>query len=217
MRKRFDQQLDALNVSLIEMGALCEDAINLAVKAFLADDKTAVSEVISLEVDIDRKERAIESACLALLLQQQPVATDLRKISSALKLVSDLERIGDQAADIAEIVRHIKKNGTRSRCHIEDMAKAVTKMVTSSVDSYVKHDLGMAVEVIAYDDVVDDLFLKVRSELTELIAEDRSNADLCLDLLMIAKYFERIGDHAVNVAEWVAFSITGEHPQEVNR
>lgn len=209
MRNHFDQQLETLHLELIQMGALCEEAIAASVKALLSGDQTMAEAAMESERAIDRKERDIESLCMKLLLQQQPVARDLRTISSALKMISDMERIGDQAADIAEITRHINGTALPAQIHISDMTLASVKMVTDSVDSFVKKDLQMARAVIKYDDEVDRLFEAVKSELTELIRADAARAGLALDLLMVAKYLERIGDHAVNVAEWVAYSITG--------
>ena len=198
MRNRFDEQLEKLNAELITMGALCEQAITIAINALLYgndDDKVQFNKVHETEREIDQKERDIENLCMRLLLQQQPVAGDLRKISSALKMISDMERIGDQASDL------------RSKVHISDMAAAAIKMVTDSIDSFVKKDLELAKAVAAYDDVVDRLFIKVKDELLILIKDGDVS---CLDLLMIAKYLERIGDHAVNIAEWVQYSITGQ-------
>ena len=211
MRTKFDGQLSQLNVELIRMGALCEEAISDACKALLEGNVQLANNAKELEREIDQKERNIESLCMRLLLQQQPVARDLRTISSALKMISDMERIGDQAADIAEITRHIGSTQLPARSHIGEMARAAVKMVTDSVESFVKKDLNMARGVIQYDDVVDRLFNDVKAELTTLIRDDSDSAELALDLLMVAKYLERIGDHAVNVGEWVAFSITGVH------
>ncbi len=211
MRTRFDQQLELLNQELTQMGALCEYAISVAAKAFLDNDKSLLPAVFSADSEIDQKERDIESLCLKLLLQQQPVAKDLRVISSAMKMISDMERIGDQASDIAEITRHLGELDINSRLHIGDMARSTIKMVTDSVAAFVRKDLVAARAVIEYDDVVDELFDKVKSELVELLRDDSAASSLCLDMLMIAKYFERIGDHATNIAEWVEFSITGEH------
>ena len=209
MRNKFDRQLDQLHVELIKMGALCEEAISASVKALLDGDRAMAEKAIVRERDIDQEERDIESLCMKLLLQQQPVARDLRTISSALKMISDMERIGDQAADIAEITRHAGGASLPGQVHISDMARAAVKMVTDSVDSFVKKDFTMAQGVIQYDDVVDQLFDAVKRELTALIRGGSDSAEQALDLLMIAKYLERIGDHAVNVAEWVAYSITG--------
>ena len=211
MRNKFDSQLEKLNLELITMGALCEDAISASVKAMLDGDDALCEKVFATDAEIDQKERDIEAICMRLLLQQQPVARDLRVISSALKMISDMERIGDQASDIAEITKFIKNSNVGSRVHISDMAKAAIKMVTDSVESFVKKDLSLARAVMEYDDKVDNLFGFVKDELVRLIAEDRANGEFCIDLLMIAKYLERIGDHAVNIAEWVEYSITGSH------
>lgn len=210
MRDRFNEQLEQLNVELIKMGALCEEAISAAAKALLEGDAALRETAAAAEREIDQKERDIESLCMKLLLQQQPVARDLRTISSALKMISDMERIGDQAADIAEITRDIADNSIKDLVPIGDMARATIKMVTDSVDSFVRKDLGLAEAVISSDDVVDDLFLQVREELIRRIGMGDSG-EVCIDLLMIAKYLERIGDHAVNIAEWVEYSLTGHH------
>lgn len=214
MRNRFDQQLELLNLELIKMGALCEDAISAAAKALLKENKEMAEKCFSAEVEIDHKERDIESLCMKLLLQQQPVARDLRQISSALKMISDMERIGDQAADIAEITMFIKDNDARSKIHIQEMASAASQMVTDSVESFVKKDLQLAQTVMEADDEVDRLFDEVKKEIISLLAEDATQGEVCIDLLMIAKYLERIGDHAVNIAEWVEYSITGRHRKE---
>ena len=211
MRNKFDSQLEKLNLELITMGALCEDAISASVKGFLDDDDALCRKAVETDDEINRKERDIESICMKLLLEQQPVARDLRVISSALKMISDMERIGDQAYDIAEIAKFIKNSNVKSKIHIKDMAAAATKMVTDSVESFVKKDVELARAVMAYDDKVDNLFDCVKDELVQLITEDKANGEFCIDLLMIAKYLERIGDHAVNIAEWVEYSITGTH------
>ena len=211
VRSRFDSQLEQLNVELIKMGALCEEAITASVSALIKYDKSVAQTVFEKDNEIDRMERDIETFCMRLLLQQQPVAKDLRAISSALKMISDMERIGDQAGDIAEIMAQLCDFDTKSRLHIQDMARAAVKMVTDAVDAFVKKDLELARSVLKYDDVVDDLFDQVITELIGLIGEDQNNGECCIDLLMIAKYLERIGDHATNIAEWVEFSITGQH------
>ncbi len=211
MRSKFDEQLEYLNVELIKMGALCEEAISSAIKALLDDDQEMSRKAQDTDREIDQKERDIESLCLKLLLQQQPVARDLRVISSALKMISDMERIGDQASDIAEITAFISGNEVQSRIHIRDMALAAINMVTESIDSFVRKDMSLAQNVIQSDDTVDALFLKVKEELISLIKGDNGSAEAYMDLLMIAKYLERIGDHATNIAEWVLFSITGKH------
>ena len=211
MRNKFDHQLEKLNLELITMGALCEDAISASVKGLLDDNDELCQKAVSTEEEINRKERDIESICMKLLLEQQPVARDLRVISSALKMISDMERIGDQAYDIAEIAMFIKNSNVKSRVHIKEMAAAAIKMVTDSVDSFVKKDIELARAVMDYDDKVDNLFNCIKDELVQLISEDRANGEFCIDLLMIAKYLERIGDHAVNIAEWVEYSISGTH------
>ena len=210
MRNRFDQQLDRLNVELITMGALCEQAIATVAKAMLDRDNSLISNAMEVERKIDQMERDIESLCLQLLLRQQPVASDLRTISAAMRMISDMERIGDQAADIAEILNFVGEDSVGSAAHIGDMARATIKMVTDAIDSFVRQDLPLAHQVMEYDNVVDELFNKVKKELIQLIGEHRESGEFCIDLLMVAKYFERIGDHAVNVAEWVQYSLTGK-------
>ncbi len=212
MRNRLDTQLKQLNNELIEMGILIERAIENSVSALKNLDKRLANDAAVIEDGINGKEKKIESLCLQLLLQQQPVAKDLRLISSALKMITDMERIGDQASDIADIVLVMPKiSGASQLERIGRMAAATAKMVKDSVDAFVKRDIMLAQKVCDEDDNIDDLFLQIRSELLELIAADKQSGELALDLFMIAKYFERIGDHAVNVAEWVAFSITGRH------
>lgn len=209
MRERFESQLMQLNTELIAMGALCEDAIDCAVKYLLKNDKKMKNNATDIEKQIDRKERDIETICLRILLQQQPVATDLRTVSSALKMISDMERIGDQAYDISEIGEYVVNAGIPNEVHIADMADTATNMVTMSVESFVRKDINLAQSAIALDDKVDELFLTVKSELTEAVRQGENNGEMLIDLLMIAKYFERIGDHAVNIAEWVIYAVTG--------
>ncbi len=211
MRSRFDEQLATLNKELIEMGALCEEAIADAAKALTTADEKTAAKVEPLEAEINQKERDIESLCLKMLLQQQPVARDLRQISAALKMITDLERIGDQASDIAEIITFIDKKAGVDCEPICLMAEATIRMVTESIDAFVKRDVGIAQQAIAHDDTVDDYFLKVKRSLINMISQRPADGEHALDLLMIAKYFERIGDHAVNIAEWVIFSVTGVH------
>ncbi len=211
MRDRFDHQLEALHLELVKMGGLCEEAISAGVKALLEGDRSMAQRAMECEREIDQSERDIEALCMKLLLQQQPVAGDLRAISSALKMISDMERIGDQAADIAEITAALDLVHLPDQGRIADMTRAAVKMVTDSVDSFVKKDLNMAQGVVQYDDTVDALFLSVREELITMVRSDSGNAASALDLLMIAKYLERIGDHAVNVAQWVMYSITGQY------
>ena len=213
MRSHFDEQLALLNRELIEMGALCEEVIALASKALTDMDKKLADKVAPLDSEIDQKERTIESMCLKLLLQQQPVARDLRQISAALKMITDMERIGDQAEDIAEIIGFLDGHSPENDGILRDMAVAVIQMVTESVDAYVKHDTALAQKVIADDDIVDDYFEQVKHKLISSIAENPDDGEYALDILMIAKYFERIGDHATNIAEWVIFSITGVHKE----
>ena len=211
MRSRFDEQLALLNRELIEMGSLCEEVIALASRALTEGDRELAAKVAPLDEEIDQKERAIESLCLKLLLQQQPVARDLRQISAALKMITDMERIGDQADDISEIIIYLDGRTAEHDDLLRSMARATIKMVTESVDAYVKHDTILAEKVIADDDTVDDYFEQVKHALIGKISANPDDGEYALDLLMIAKYFERIGDHAVNIAEWVIFSITGVH------
>ena len=212
MRKHFDEQLEEMNRELTAMGEFCRRAIALSCEALTSGDKVLAERVVGMDPDIDQKERLIESMCLKILLQQQPVARDLRQISAALKMITDLERIGDQAADIAEIITFMGDDLPESLTHIPQITHAVIKMVNDSVEAYVERDLKLAQEVIDYDDVVDNYFREVKEDLIELIAAKPEDGEEALDLLMIAKYFERIGDHATNVAEWAVFSVTGEHP-----
>ena len=211
MRKRFDQQLEELNRELIKMGALCERAIRLAVDQLMKAEAEKAKEVNQIEMEINHKEREIEALCMKLILQQQPVASDLRQISSALKMISDMERIGDQAQDIAGMSKFVQVQEIAHTIHIGEMAEATIKMVTESIDSFVKSNIETARNVVKYDDVVDNLFLQVKEELTGKVIDDSQNAEYYMDLIMIAKYFERIGDHAENIAQWVEYSITGEH------
>ena len=213
MRMRFDQQLEELNLELIKMGALCERAIRRAADQLLNEKETEPQAIDRMEEEINHKERDIENLCMKLLLQQQPVARDLRMISSALKMISDMERIGDQAQDIADMAKFVKVQEIAHKMNIGKMAEATIKMVTESIDSFVKKDLDSAAAVVNYDDVVDDLFLKVKADLPQLIKNDPQNAEYYIDLIMVAKYFERIGDHAENIAQWVEYSITGTHDE----
>ena len=211
MRGKFDKQLSLLNKKMIEMGALCENIIAVSTKALLEGDVEKAKTVKEIDSGIDHMEREIESICLKLLLQQQPVARDLRQISAALKMITDMERIGDQAEDIAEIITFLNGRTGEECVEIREMAKSTIKMVTDCVDAYVRQDLSLAKSVYEYDDVVDTCFDNVKTNLISMIAQNTDNGEYAMDLLMIAKYFERIGDHAVNIAEWVEFSVTGEH------
>ena len=214
MRTRFDEQLRQLNVELIRMGSLCEEAISIAAKFLEGDKKAPVDKVFALEHEMDQLEHDIETRCMRMLLQQQPVARDLRIISAALKMSSDMERIGDQAADVAELTRYVADTVAQGRLHITKMAKAAVMMVSESVEAFVQGDLDLAHKVVAEDDTVDDLFIQVRGELLQKLKEETGDPEAILDLMMIAKYFERIGDHAVNLAEWVEYSITGQHKSD---
>ena len=209
MRNSFDEQLKELNRELIEMGSLCEQIISGAIGALLKNSEEQRRLVDSIDGSIDRKERDIEALCMRLLLRQQPVARDLRLISSALKMISDMERIGDQAADISQIAVFMQGRSLPIP-HIEAMARRSAEMVTCAIDSFVRRDLEKARSVYRMDDAVDDLFIEIKQEIVRLL-KNNEDGELCLDYLMIAKYLERIGDHAVNVAEWVDYAITGSH------
>lgn len=214
MRNRFDEQLEQLNRELIAMGALCERSLSILVDVLQSGDLARNDEVIRAEEEIDQKERNIEQLCLKLLLQQQPVARDLRQISAALKMITDMERIGDQTQDIAEILNMGTMLDVDRNTTLIQMAQATMKMVTGSVDAYVRKDLDLAEQVKQYDDVVDKLFNDERKLLVTEIAANPQNSEMALDQLMVAKYFERLGDHAVNIANWVSFSITGSHGRD---
>ena len=216
MRNRFDQQLEKLNVELVTMGALCEDALTYAIRALFDRESDMAERAEEAEKQIDQMEREIEAICMRLLLQQQPVARDLRVISSALKMIGDMERIGDQAADIAEIVKYLKEDEVPNLGNLREMSDFAAGMVTASINSFVRQDLNLAKKVILDDDVVDGYFEKVKEALIGFIAEGDRDGAFLLDILMIAKYIERVGDHATNIAEWVVYSITGQHPEESN-
>ena len=213
MRNRFEEQLFELNREIIEMGAMCEEAIAYAAKALSSGDIALATKVKNNEVAIDQKERDIESCCMKLLLHQQPVARDLRLISATLKMITDMERIGDQAEDIAEIVTFLNGHTMEGMELIVEMARETIEMVTASVDAFVKKDVELAQKVIDQDDIVDDYFSRVKCGVISLVAENHADGEFALDLLMIAKYFERIGDHATNIAEWVIYSVTGTHKE----
>ncbi len=215
MRNRFDTELENLNLELIKMGSLIEDSIESSAKALIEQDLMLVKKVNELEIEIDQMEKTIESHCLRLLLQQQPVASDLRVISTALKMITDMERIGDNAEDIAEIAKYmVDQKFIKDLVHIPQMAEATISMVKRSIDAFVSKDKELAAEVCRDDDIVDGLFQTIKQELIEKMQENRENSEQAIDLLMIAKYLERIGDHAENIAEWVIFSITGEHKEK---
>ena len=215
MSERFVRQLEELHVELITMGSLCEKAISLSAKAIQGEGgMTLIGKIFETEKEIDAQEREIENLCMKLLLHEHPVAGDLRSISAALKMITDMERIGDQAEDICEIIPFLKGRSGQACGDIDKMAAATIKMVTDSVSAFVRKDTELAERVIAYDDVVDDFFEKVKNDLITMITQNPQDGEYALDLLMIAKYFERIGDHAVNIAEWVVFAVTGIHKEE---
>lgn len=211
MRDKFQQQLQQLNEDLIEMGALCKEAVADAMTALLHSDKQARQKAFLTEYEIDNKEREIENLCMKLLLQQQPVARDLRNISAALKMISDMERIGDQASDIADITKFLENSELTQHVHIQQMAESAMSMLTESIDAFVRKDLLLARKVMKEDNTVDDLFNQIKTEVIQEIARNPDEGELCVDMMMIAKYFERIADHVVNIAEWVEYSVTGEH------
>lgn len=214
MRNKFDRQLDKMNKMLVEMGELCEKAIANATKAVADGNLEMAKIVIGEDEEIDQMEKDIERLCLKLLLQQQPVAKDLRQISAALKMITDMERIGDQASDIAEILLSAHEGKTATLPYLTDMATATSKMVTKSVQAFVEKDLELTRKVIAADDKVDALFDQVKEKLISFLATTENQGERAIDMLMIAKYLERIGDHATNIAEWVEFSITGVHREQ---
>ena len=211
MRDLFQEQLNQLNQELIRMGAACEEIIELASRSLTDYSADLAKSVSTVGTQIDESERTIETICMKLLLRQQPVARDLRVISAAMKMITDMERIGDQCEDIVEIAPHITAHPNEKFPKIREMAKAAQAMVTEAVDAYVKQDLALARKVMAHDDVVDDYFTRVKSGIIDIIAAEPAHGEFALDLLMIAKYFERIGDHCTNIAEWVEFSVTGVH------
>ena len=212
MRNRFDRQLVQLNDELIEMGSMIEKAIREAITALIKQDTEAAKKIIVYDEDIDQQEKTIENLCLKLLLQQQPVARDLRVISSALKMITDMERIGDHASDISEMaILMADRPYIKKLEHIQEMAKEASVMLVNSIEAFVNKDVKQAHEVIIRDDVVDNLFETIKNELISMIHKDPEVGDQAMDLLMVAKYLERIGDHACNIADWVIFSITGAH------
>ncbi|MBP3886319.1 MAG: phosphate signaling complex protein PhoU [Cellulosilyticum sp.] len=212
MRNRFDRQLQDLNNQMLEMGTLIEKAIELAISALVNKDSEKAEQAIAFDDEINEQEKKIERLCLKLLLEQQPVAKDLRIVSAALKMITDMERIGDHASDISEITLVLaKQENVKILEQVKTMAKETARMVIKSVEAFVDRDVNLAKQVIKQDDVVDQLFNEVKGELIRLINENTKDGEQAIDLLMIGKYFERIGDHATNIAEWVIFSITGKH------
>lgn len=214
MRDVYNEQLRMLHQNMTEMGAQCETAVSLAVQAVTLGSEELAARVFEVDAGIDKMERDIESLCLKLLLKQQPVASDLRDISSALKMISDLERIGDQASDIADLYRYTSGAVDKTSADLREMAQESVKMVNESIDAFVRRDLVMAREVIAYDDVVDRWFERIKTDLIAAISTDNTKGEYYLDLLMVAKYLERIGDHATNIAEWVEYSILGKRSKD---
>lgn len=214
MREYYLKQLELLNNLLIEMGSLIERAIETTIDALVNQDDDKARAAMELDEQIDQMEKDIEALCMKLLLQQQPVAGDLRLISAALKMITDMERIGDHATDISEICLSMPKEPMiKKLTHLQQMAKETMYMLIKSVDAFVNRDMSLAHEVIERDDIVDDLFVQIKNELIELIHQNPDNGHQALDLMMIGKYFERIGDHATNIAEWVIFSMTGKHEE----
>ena len=211
IRTLFDDELSLLNTELIKMGALCERAVRSALNVYFLGKKADAETANKLEKEIDSKERDIEDLCMKLILRQQPVAGDLRLISSAIKVISDMERIGDQAQDIADIAINIDSEEINDHVHIRNMSETALSMVSKSIDAFVKKDVSTAEEVIKMDDIVDEGFDKIKEELIQAVREDNKKSEEYIDILMIAKYIERIGDHAVNIAEWVEYSVTGTH------
>ena len=212
-RKYYDEQLDALHAELINMGQMISGAIGKAVAALLSRDTASAREVIAYDEEVDRQERAVETMCYKLLLSQQPVAGDLRRVSSALKIITDMERIGDHAADISELTLMLDALPRMSNAHLREMAAQTTEMLLHSLEAYGEQDMDKAHAVIAQDDAVDALFVAVKRDLVEAIRVDPQAGEAAADLLMAAKYFERIGDHATNIAEWAIFAHTGHHAQ----
>lgn len=208
MRRRFDEQLEQLNQEMLHMGTMVEDSIQKAIEALLKQDVELAQAIMESDAQVDQKQKEIENICFTLLMQQQPVASDLRIISAALKMVTDMERIGDHAADISEMTVHLAHEPyIKNLEHISRMASETMWMLIQSIEAYVEKDVKKATGVIAHDDIVDDLFAQTKQELIDLIHKDKNNGEQATDLLMVAKYFERIGDHATNIAEWVIFSI----------
>lgn len=211
MRVLYNEQLEKLHNELVDMGRMCEQAISSAMSSLFDSDPDMVKKTQELEKEIDVQERTIESMCMKLILKQQPVATDLRNVSSALKMISDMERIGDQAQDIADMARFLSGSDIICAVHLKEMSDAASKMVNDSVEAFVSADADMAKNVILYDNIVDDLFVKIKSEIIEEVVKNSDKGEELFDIMMVTKYLERIGDHACNIAEWVIYSITGSH------
>ena len=210
MRSMFDQQLKTLNEEMLYMGGLCEDTIQQTIEALMSGDVKKARDLNNMMSQLTQQERSIENICLKLLMQQQPVARDLRTISSSLKMVTDMERIGIQACEIAEIIAAGNVVRATDKVDFQELSNEVSHMVQMAMMAYDKKDMNLADEVIKYDDVVDKLFCDIRGDLIKQLKDDTNDAECFIDMQMIDKYFERIGDHAVNIASWVKFSITGE-------
>ena len=210
MRSMFDQQLKTLNEEMLYMGGLCKDTIQQTIESLMSGDKKKARSLNNMMSQLTQQERSIENICLKLLMQQQPVARDLRTISSSLKMVTDMERIGIQACEVAEIIAVGNVVRAVDKVDFQELSDEVSRMVQMAMTAYDKKDMNLADEVIKYDDVVDKLFCDIRSDLIAELRNDTNDAECFIDMLMIDKYFERIGDHAVNIARWVKFSITGE-------
>ncbi|MGM9652480.1 MAG: phosphate signaling complex protein PhoU [Eubacteriales bacterium] len=211
MRRKYEEELTELKTAMVQMGALCEEAISLAIRSLETGEEALLARVNETDASIDRAQRDIEAQCMRILLLQQPVARDLRTISSAMRMISDMERIGDQASDIAGIARYVLSRGPLGDGKLKQMAGEAVSMVTDSIDSFVTDSAERARQVVLHDDVVDGLFDEIKRSLIETLRADGADGEYCLDLLMIAKYLERIGDHAVNIAGWVEYALTGEY------
>lgn len=211
MRKKFDQELEAVKENLAKMGLLCQQGIEMAIEYIEKPDQKLETSIAETEQEIDDMERQIESQCLKLFMREQPVASDLRAVSAAMRMISDLERIGDHAEDIAEVAKYLNEDGSPagSMNELREMSRAASAMVRNAVEAYAKKDLDLANQVAASDDVVDSYFEKIKKDIATQISENVESAQHGLDSLMVAKYLERIGDHSVNLAEWVRFMITG--------
>lgn len=211
MRKKFDQELEAVKENLAKMGLLCERGIEMAIEYIEKPDQKLETSIAETEQEIDDMERQIENQCLKLFMREQPVASDLRAVSAAMRMISDLERIGDHAEDIAEVAKYLNEDGSPagSMNELREMSRAASAMVRNAVEAYAKKDLDLANQVAASDDVVDSYFEKIKRDIATQISENVESAQHGLDSLMVAKYLERIGDHSVNLAEWVRFMITG--------
>ena len=218
MREKYEEELRQLNTSIISMGKMIEVAIESSILALMAHDVKAADVIIRSDDAIDEKEKEIEQLCLKLLLRQQPVAAELRLVTAALKMVTDMERIGDHAGDVADLLKQMCEVnvsgkdvlGAYINSQLNEMGTAIQKMLKDSIEAYINRDVDMAKKVITSDDVADGLYHEINSELIWQIQNKVTYAEQIADYLLIAKYFERIGDHATNIAEWVIFAMTGD-------